>query len=214
MNPTESTSQTEIAIRETVSALDRIHVSISPSSSPEKVREAVTKLAGHSVTVTRADKAVKFLMAQACMAVRTRKLYRVYGYRTFVQFIDTEVARPGLKRASAMKAISVVRAWPEESAGRLAQITERNLREAAQIVKRERLRPKQAGKLLDDAERMTIEEFAQAHGRQALRKGFAVIRVVTSKRFKHEFEQWLGDREPEEALKDLIRPRVHHRRAA
>lgn len=208
MHPmTEDTNITAIAVRETVSAMERVHVSISPSSSPEKVREAVAELAGHSVTVSCADKAIRFLMAKACLAVKSRKLYRVYTYKTFSQFVVEEVARPGLKRATIMKAIAVVKAWPEERAERLAGISEKNLKEAAQIVLHGDLTTKQAAKLLDDAESLTLDEFAAAHGRKAKRTGFAVIRVVTSKSFQKEFERWLGDQDPEEALKGLIRRR-------
>lgn len=209
MHPmTEDAPQTEIAIRETISAMERVHIQISPSSPPEKVREAVTHLAGHSVTVNHADKAVKFLMAQACMAVKLRKLYRVYGYKTNEAFIRAEVVRPGLQRSSVMKAVSAVKAWPDATAGRLASIPEKNLRMAAQIVLRLHLKPKQAEKVLIEAERMSIEEFADSHGREGTRRNYAVIRVVTSKSFKKEFDAWAGD-DPEAALKTAVRRGLH-----
>lgn len=214
MNPTEDTSKTSIVIRETVSAMERVHISLSPMSPPEAVLKALNELAGHSVTVACADRAVRYLMAKACLAVKSRKLYRVYTYPNFKAFILAEVVRPGLKWATVMKAVAVVKAWPDERADRLAGVPERNLREAAQIALRGRLNTKQRAKLLDDAERMTVEEFTEAHGREVARKGFAVIRVVTSKSFKREFEHWIGQRDPEEALKELIRPVRQHRRAA
>lgn len=210
---TEDTQVVDLSIRETVSAIDRVHISLSTSSPPEKVREAVSKLADHSVTVNHADKAVKFLMAQACMAVKVRKLYRVYTYRSFEQFMQAEVYKPGLQRATVMKAISVVRAWPDAQPDRLASISEKNLRLAAQIVRRLHLKPKQAEKVLAEAERMSIEEFADSHGRNGTRKSFAVIRVVTSKAFKREFDTWAGD-DPEEALKSAVRRGVQQRKAA
>lgn len=214
MQPTEDTNKTSIVVRESVPAMERVQISLSPNSPPEKVREAVAELAGYSVNVSCADKAVRFLMAKACLAVRSRKLYRVYTFKTFTQFVDEEVVRPGLKRATIMKAVAVVKAWPDEQAARLAAVPEKNLREAAQIVLHGDLTTKQAAKLLDDAESMTLAQFATAHGREASKKGFAVIRVVTSKSFKREFDTWLDGREPGEALKELIRARVHKRAAA
>ncbi len=195
---------TELAIRETLSPMERVQISISPASPPERVREAVSRLATDAVQVGLADKALKFLVGKACLMVKQRKLFRVYGFKSNEAWLKAEVYRPGLSHGTVWKGIRAVKAFPEAEAATLAQIPEQNLATAAQMVLRKRLTGKPAAKLLGEAEKMPSDEFADKYTGEALRTGFAVIRVVTSKSFAKEFHRLAGE-DPEGFLKELLR---------
>src|SRR5438046_1045397 len=99
---------TDLSIRESLSPLERVQISISPASPPEKVREAVSNLAADSVQVSHADKALKFLMGKACLMVKQRKLYRIFGYKSNEAWLKAEVYRPGLSHGTVWKGIRAV----------------------------------------------------------------------------------------------------------
>lgn len=196
---------TDLSIRETLPApLDRISIHISPNADPDKIRETLKTLTGGSVDVDRVGKALKFVIGKACLMVKQRKLYRGYGFKSNEAWLKAEVYRPGLSHGTVWKGIRAVKAFPETPAEQLAGIPEQSLTTAAQMILRKRLKGRAAAKLLGEAERMPSDEFADQYGQEALRTGFAVIRVVTTKTFKKEFERIAGE-DPEEFLKDLIR---------
>lgn len=195
---------TSLTLRETLSPLERISIQLSPSSPPERVREAVSYLAGDSVKVSSVDKTLKFMIGKACLMVKQRKLYREFGYRCNEAYLKAEVYRPGLSRPTVWKGIGIVRAFPDAAPSQLASLPESSLTLAAQIVARQHLTPRRAAKVLLQVERMSVSDFADSHGKEAERKGFSVIRILTSKSFKKEFEIAAGE-DPEKFLKALIR---------
>lgn len=196
---------TSLAIRETIPApVEKLSIHLSPSADPQRVRETISKLADDSVAVSYVDKSLKFLMGKAILMVKERKLYRTYGFRSMEGWLQAEVYRPGLSHGTVWKGIRAVRAFPTVPAEQLASVPEQSLTAAAQIVLRRHLRGKAAAKILAEAERTPADEFADKHGKEATRTGFAVIRIVTSKAFQREFERAAGDN-PEQFLRELIR---------
>ncbi len=204
MHPMTDVPTTALAIRETIPPVERNQIHLSPTSPPERVRETISQLAKDSVAVSYVDKSLKFLMGKACLMVKQRKLYRTFGFRSNEAWLKAEVYRPGLSHGTVWKGIRAVKAFPTTPAEQLAGIPEQSLTTAAQIVLKEHLTGKAAAKILGEAQKLPADEFADAHGREALRTGFAVIRIVTSKSFQKEFYQKAGE-DPEGFLKDLIR---------
>lgn len=204
------TETNQITIRETVSSpFDKISVRIPVDADPEKVRETLLLCCNGYDKVWQADITTKFLIGKTCLVIQGRKLYRDYGYGSFEAFMKAEVYRPTLKRSTVWKGIRAAKAFPEATAAQLAAVPEKNLPVATGIAHRAKLTGKAAIKLLLEAEQQP--DFVERHNGPASRPGFAVIRVVTSKSFKKEFEKWLGNREAEEALKTAIRvPDKHH----
>lgn len=202
-------SEQQLAVRETIKSpfQGSFQISIKPDAEPKELFKALDDCFKGMEQVQRAG--VEFYMATGTVlkAIRDRKAFKSVsnGFRGYL----TTVVKPkyGVERATSYQMIRYVEVLEGAPRKELIGIPIRNLNIAVKKIANLSIQADSpvARKLLLEARDTPTDEFKATHGKSAHRgTGKAVIRIVTTHKFKKEFDRWLGEQDPEAALRRLM----------
>lgn len=202
-------AETQIALRETIkSPMDTLSVSIPANAEDKEVMDALARCCGAMKKIEVAGAHVYWVTGQVLREIRRRKSYKsmASGFREFLTDVAPE--KYGLQKTKAYDMIRFVEIYEQVPIRELLPIPITALNRASQVIKKIK---KSGGdtsltsirKIMKQAE-LPKDEFNSLH-KSASHGGVgkAVIRIVTSHKFKNQVDRWLGD-DPEGMLKKAM----------